>query len=320
MIITRTPFRVSFVGGGTDIADYYIANTGAVVSVAIDKFMYIIVNKRYDATIRISYTKTEIVNNVDEIEHPLVREELKLVGIDSGIEIVSIADIPAGTGLGSSSSFAVGLLNALYAYKGIKVDAEELAQQACRLEIDILGEPIGKQDQYIAAYGGFRYIQFNPDHTVLVEPLYYSRADELSKSLLLFRINGVRSGREILCEQKANIKNRLAEMRQMYLLARYLREELRKDIYTGRIGRYLHDNWELKKSLASGISTKLVDGYYDKARTAGAVGGKICGEGGNGYLLLYCPFERQDAVKAALGLPCTEVMFEPEGSKVIHVC
>jgi len=171
MIITRTPFRISFAGGGTDLAAFYRREAGAVVSTAIKKYMYITVNRRFDDTIRVSYSRTEIVGSVDEVQHPIVREALKLTGIEGGIEIVSIADIPSGTGLGSSSSFTVGLLNALYAYKGELKSAAELAEQACRIEIDIVGEPIGKQDQYIASHGGLCHIQFNPDESVFVSPI-----------------------------------------------------------------------------------------------------------------------------------------------------
>ena len=205
MIITRTPFRISFAGGGTDLREFYQSEYGAVVSTAINKYMYIIVNKRFTDAIRVSYyAKTEIVDCVDDIRHPLVREALRLVGVHQGIEVTSVADVHAGAGLGSSGSFTVGLLNALYAYKGILKSAEELARDACHIEIDVLGEPIGKQDQYIAAYGGFRYFQFNPDESVTTEPIIWSadRKDELSQKLLLLYTGDVHEASSILQEQK----------------------------------------------------------------------------------------------------------------------
>jgi D-glycero-alpha-D-manno-heptose-7-phosphate kinase len=200
MIITRTPFRISFAGGGTDLAAFYQRESGAVVSTAITKYMYITVNRRFDNTIRVSYARTEIAGSVEEIQHPIVKAALRLTGINGGIEIVSIADIPAGTGLGSSSSFTVGLLNALYAYQGILKSAQELAEQACHIEIDVIGEPIGKQDQYIAAYGGLCHIQFNPDESVFVNPVICGkdRKENLAKNLLLLYTGESRKANTIL--------------------------------------------------------------------------------------------------------------------------
>ncbi len=206
MIITRTPFRISFAGGGTDLSAFYRRESGAVVSTAISKYMYITVNRRFDDTIRISYSRTEIAGSVDEIQHPIVKAALKLTGISGGIEIVSIADIPAGTGLGSSSSFTVGLLNALYAYQGILKSAQELAEEACHIEIDMVGEPIGKQDQYIAAYGGMCHIQFNPDESVFVNPVICSKKcrEDMENNLLLLYTGDSRRANTILAEQSTN--------------------------------------------------------------------------------------------------------------------
>ena len=324
MIITRTPLRVSLVGGGTDLPDFYRLEPGAVVSTAINKYMYIVVNKRFDDTIRLSYSKTEIVKDIDQIQHPIVREALKLVGIDGGIEIVSIADIPAGTGLGSSGSFTVGLLNALYAYKGMLRSAEELAAEACHIEIGNLGEPIGKQDQYIAAYGGFRYFQFNPDEVVFTEPIILDEKTraELDRNLLLFYTGDTRQASTILGEQKANVgqgskTELLVKMRD---LAKDLKFELNNGCHPEVVGQFLGRNWELKKQLASGISNKTIDKYYEKGRSAGALGGKILGAGGGGFLLLYCPQEKQPQLKQALNdLSLVEFSLEPEGSKIIYV-
>jgi D-glycero-alpha-D-manno-heptose-7-phosphate kinase len=325
VIITRTPFRVSFVGGGTDLPDFYrLEPPGAVVSTAINKYMYIVVNKRFDGTIRISYSKTEIVKDAEQIQHSIVKEALKLTGITRGIEVVSIADIPAGTGLGSSSSFTVGLLNALYAYKGVLKSAEELAREACHIEIDILGEPIGKQDQYIAAYGGLRYIQFNPDETVFTEPIIYasrSRA-ELNQNLLLFYSGETREAGSLLREQKANIGqgNKLDLLKRMRDMAVELKNRLNNNSFPNVLGEFLHQGWQLKKQLSTGISNDRIDDYYKKALDAGALGGKILGAGGGGFLLVYCPKENQVKLQRALGdLPLTRIALEPEGSKIIYV-
>ncbi|MBT9133258.1 MAG: D-glycero-alpha-D-manno-heptose 7-phosphate kinase [Firmicutes bacterium] len=324
MIITRTPFRISFVGGGTDLPDFYRLEPGAVVSTAINKYMYVIVNKRFTDAIRVSYySKTEIVDSVDEIRHPLVREVLKLVGITRGIEIASIADVHAGAGLGSSSSFTVGLLNALYAYKGILKSAEELAKEACHIEIDILGEPIGKQDQYIAAYGGFRYIQFNSDETVLTEPIIWSKAnkEELAQNLLVLYTGDVREASSILREQKENTRqgNKVDLLKKLRDMAFELKGLLNNNASPDILGEFLHKGWMLKKQLASSISNNKIDEYYEKARSAGVLGGKILGAGGGGFLLLYCPKEKQPQVKEALNHRELDFSFEPEGSKIIYV-
>jgi len=324
VIITRTPFRVSFAGGGADLPDFYRVEPGAVVSTAINKYMYITVNKRFDDTIRVSYSRTEIVEDVAKIRHPIVREALKLVGIAEGIEIVSIADVPAGTGLGSSSSFTVGLLNALYAYKGMLKSAEELARDACRIEIEILGEPIGKQDQYIAAYGGLRHIQFNPDESVFVEMVMCPREykDELSRNLMLFYTGGCRDANTILLEQKANSQqpDKRAILTKMSDLALKVKHCLMNSSSLDTLGQLLHQGWLLKKKLAGSISNPQIDECYDRALDAGALGGKLLGAGGDGFLLLCCPLEKQSKVREALSpLTPMEFSFENEGSKIIYV-
>ena len=325
MIITRTPFRISFVGGGTDFPEFYRVESGAVVSTAINKYMYVVINQRFTDAIRISYyAKTEIVGRVDEIQHPIVREVLKLVGITKGIEIASIADVHAGAGLGSSSSFTVGLLNALYAYKGILKSAEELAREACHIEINILGEPIGKQDQYIAAYGGFRYIQFNPDETVFTEPIIWTKEpkEELAQNLLLLYTGDVREASSILREQKENTQqgDKMDCLRKLRDMALELKERLNDDASADIFGKTLHQGWLLKKQLASGISNDKIDECYEKALSAGALGGKVLGAGGGGFLLLYCPKQKQSQVKKVLDyLLDLKFSFEPEGSKIIYV-
>lgn len=324
MIISRTPLRVSFAGGGSDLSEYYKTGYGAVVSTAIDKYIYITVNKKFDDLIRVSYSQTEMVKSVDEVKHNIIREALKLVGIEKGIEVVYMGDIPlgsAGIGLGSSSSLAVGVLNALYAYKGEYATAERLASEACKIEIDILGHPIGKQDQYIAAYGGFNFIQFNRDETVYVDPIICKRKTKsrLNDNLMMFYTGIERVSSDILKEQKQKTKDNLAYLDNMVSLA----GEVRKCITDNSLNKFaeiLHEGWLYKKKLASGISTALIDDYYEKALRAGAIGGKILGAGGGGFLLLYCEKEHQNKVREQMsGLEEIPFSFEPQGSKIIYV-
>ena len=325
MIITRTPFRISFAGGGTDLPDFYRVEAGAVVSTAINKYMYVIVNQRFTDTIRVSYySRTELVDTVDDVKHPIVREALKLTGITEGIEIASIADVHAGAGLGSSGSFTVGLLNALYAYKGVLKSAEDLAKEACHIEIDILGEPVGKQDQYIAAYGGFRFFQFNPDETVITENIIWSaeKKDELVENLLVLYTGDDRAASTILQEQKQNTpqEDKMVRLRKLRDMAMEIKSRLSGDAPGDVLGETLRQGWLLKKQLASSISNDKIDKYYQEALDAGALGGKVSGAGGGGFLLLYCPQPKQAAVKEALSqLKELEFSLEPEGSKIIYV-
>jgi len=324
MIISRTPLRISFAGGGTDLAEFYEKEGGAVLSAAVDKYIFATVNKKFDEHIRVSYSETEIVERVDDLKHDLVREAMKLTGVDRGIEITTIADIPSsGTGLGSSSTFTVGLLNALHAYKGQHVPAEVLAREACRIEIEIVGEPIGKQDQYIAAYGGIQFIEFNRDGSVFVDPVIISKEmkDHLQDNLMLFYTGITRRANTILKEQKDNSgQNKLFELKALKQLAYDLREALQKKKSTDDFGCVLHEGWKIKKSLANGISNPEIDELYEKALKAGALGGKILGAGGGGFLLLYVPGERQAKVRESLSvLKETKFNFEPQGSKIIYV-
>lgn len=323
MIISRTPLRVSFAGGGTDLKAFYEFEPGTVTSTAINKYVYIAVNKKFDEKIRVSYSQTEIVNTVDDVRHDLVREAMRLTGVTKGIEITSIADIPsAGSGLGSSSSFTVGLLNALYAYRGEHKSPEALAQEACQIEINIVGEPIGKQDQYIAAYGGFKCIQFNPDESVFVDPIICSKETlkELEGNLMMFYTGLTRKSGTILAEQRKDSKNRLEMLRQMKSFAEELCDCIRANGSLDKFGAILHRNWNLKKQLANGISNSLIDHYYQKALDAGALGGKILGAGGGGFLLLYCEKENQYRAREALTeLKQTPFKFEPQGSKIIFI-
>jgi len=325
MIISRTPLRVSFAGGGSDLAAYYRHEPGAVLSTTIDQYIYITVNTKFDHQIRASYSVTEIVDHVDELRHQLIREALKLVGCDRGIEITSISDIPSqGTGLGSSSTYTVGLLNALYAYVGRVAGAERLARGASFIEIERCGAPIGKQDQYIAAFGGFQLIQFNPDETVFVDPVICRHETKvlLQRRLLMLYTGQTRQANAVLREQQANTerdKARRSSVRRMVELAYELRRALLDD-NLDVFGEGLHEGWLRKRELASGITSAQIDNWYERARAAGACGGKILGAGGGGFLLLYAPEERHPDILAALPeLRAIPLRFEPQGSKIIYV-
>ena len=322
MIISRTPLRVSLAGGGTDIADYYRTGFGAVVSSTIKKYVYVTVNKRFDDDIRVSYSKTEIVDSVDKVEHGLVRETLKKVGIRNGIEITTIADIPSkGTGLGSSSAITVGLLNALYAFKGFRASPKKLAEEACEIEIERLKEPIGKQDQYIAAYGGIQHIRFNADETVVLDPVICPAKTkrEIESHLMLFYTGKTRKAGDILSKQKGNSVANKEALDKMRDQAEQLFHDL-TSLQVPRLGEALRKGWELKKSLAKGISDSEIDKLYEKALGTGAVGGKITGAGGGGFLVLFVPPESHWAVRNALGgIRDFEFKLEPQGSKIIYV-
>jgi len=325
MIISRTPLRISFVGGGSDLPAFYQQEAGAVVSTAINKYIYITVNPKFDDRIRASYSRTEMVDHVDELKHELIREALKLVRIDRGIEITSISDIPSrGTGLGSSSTYTVGLLNALYAYRNYFAGAERLAREACIIEIERCGKPIGKQDQYIAAYGGFRFIRFNFDGSVFVDPIVCApeTRERLQEGLLMLYTGLVRSADDILREQSHNTQNdeeKRASLRQMVGLAEQMREALLRNDLDG-FGEVLHAGWTEKRKLASGITKPCIDEWYERARAHGAIGGKILGAGGGGFLLLYAPPELHPEICEALSeLRPIDFGFSPEGSKLIYV-
>ena len=322
MIISRTPLRVSFAGGGTDMHDYYSSGFGAVTASAIKRYMYVTVNKRFEDDIRVSYSKTEIVPSLDALEHGIVRECLRKVGIRSGIEVTTIADIPSkGTGLGSSSALTVGLLNALYAFKGYRASPKKLAEEACEIEIHTLGEPIGKQDQYIAAYGGLQHFRFNADETVLIDPVVCPAKTkrDIEQHLMLFFTGRSRNARTILSVQKNNTKAKKETLDVMRDQAVRIYEDL-VSLQVDKMGDVLREGWELKKSLAEGISDPEIDALMDKALKAGAVGGKITGAGGGGFLVLFVPPEKQWGVRNALvGLKEVEFKIEPQGSRIIYV-
>lgn len=325
MIISRTPLRISFVGGGSDISSFYSHEPGAVITTAINKYVYIAVNNQFDGRIIVNYSKTEIVRKVSDIKNNLVREALSLTGVKGGIHITSIADIPSeGTGMGSSSSYVVGLLNALYAFQGKHVNAEKLAREACKIEIDILKKPIGKQDQYIAAYGGLQHMQFNSDDGVYVDPIICKAETKrlLEKRLLLFYTGITRSADTILAKQTTNMareKTKRAIMNKMVSLAKKMRHTLRKD-KLDTFGEMLHENWILKTQMADSVTNDKIDKWYTAARKNGAIGGKLLGAGGGGFLLFYAPEEKRAKIIDALSmLTYQEFALEPQGSKIVFV-
>ncbi len=320
MIITQTPLRISLAGGGTDFAGFYTREDGCVLSTAIDRYVYVIVKERFDDLVYVNYSRKEIVERIDDLKHELVREAMRVTGVLDGVEITTLADIPSeGSGLGSSSSLTVGLLNALHAYRGDPRPAEELAAEACRIEIDVLGKPIGKQDQYIAAYGNLRLFRFAADGSVGGQPLQLSDAARrrLSANLLLFYTARTRRSADILVEQRDSIAARMESLRAMKAQADTARQLLESG-QLDEVGRLLDRAWQVKKTLASRISDAELDAMYAAGIEAGALGGKICGAGGGGFLLLYCPAERQEDVRQALSA-YREMPFalERDGSKVI---
>lgn len=323
MIISRTPLRMSFVGGGSDLPAFYRRRAGAVVSTAIDKYVYVNVNRKFDDGIRIAYSRNEEVADVSQIEHRLVRASMEQMQLRGGVEITTIADIPSrGTGLGSSSTFTVGLLNALNAFVGKHASAERLAAESCDIEIVRCGEPIGKQDQYAAAYGGFNLIEFEPDDRVVVSPIICrpETVAAIECSCLIFYTGITRSASELLQRQSAEVasSDRKHEvLGRMVDLAHALRNEIQSNNVSA-FGEILHENWMLKKSLVNGITTGVIDQWYDTARRAGAIGGKILGAGAGGFLMFFAPPARHDGIREALSeLRHIPVRFEPLGSRII---
>ena len=325
MIISRTPLRVSFLGGGSDLPAYYRRHGGAVLSTAIDQSVYVTVSRKFDNAVRVSYSRTEEVAHARDVAHPLVREALAMLGIDGGIEITSIADIPAkGTGLGSSSSFTVGLLNALHAHCGRHVPAEKLAAECCAIEIERCGEPIGKQDQYAAAFGGFNFIRFHGDERVEVNKVVCAPAviGGIQERLLFFYTGITRSASELLLRQSQDMAADACKQKGMADMVR-LAETAYADLCAGKLaslGEMLDDAWRIKKRMTDGISNTLVDDAYAAAIKAGAAGGKLLGAGGGGFLMLYAEPERHDTIRRALtALRETPFRFAAHGSSIIFV-
>lgn len=319
MIITQTPLRIGLVGGGTDFPDYYREHGGRVLNAAIDKYVYVIVKQRFDNDIYVNYSTKEIVSRVEDLQHDLVREAMHMAGVRGGVEITTLADIPsAGSGLGSSSSVTVGLLHALFAYQGQQITAAELAERACTIEIDRCRKPIGKQDQYAAAFGGICDIHFGPGDKVVVDPV---RLDapirrRLQGELMLFFTGITRSADTILGEQTANVGDRIPQLDQLRDLAGEAVDGLRSGEVSA-LGTALCKGWQAKRALASGVSNTQIDEAVDAALEAGATGAKVTGAGGGGFLLVACPPEHQRAVRGRLEhMKELPIKLEPLGSRV----
>ena len=321
MIITQTPLRIGLLGGGTDLPGYYREHGGRVLNCAIDKYIYVIVKQRFDDDIYVNYSKKEIVSRVEDLEHELVREAMRMTGVMTGVEITTLADIPSagGSGLGSSSAVTVGLLHALFAYQGRQVSAEELADRACTIEIERCGKPIGKQDQYIAAYGGIRDIRFGPGEDVVAEELGLSVPERwaLQHQLMLFYTGITRSANSILAEQNANITATCPQLQLLCDLAGFAVDRLREGDVDA-LGAAVRESWEAKRKLASGVSSNQIDDAVSRALDAGASGAKLTGAGGGGFLLVICPVERQRAVRQSLaGMQELPIKLDRLGSRVV---
>ncbi len=323
MIITRTPFRISFSGGGSDLPAFYKKEPGIVLSTSIDKYMLIAIHPFFDPQkIQLKYSRTELVTKQSDIQHPILKQVLTQFKL-KGVDINSIADIPAGTGLGSSSSFTVGLLHTINAYLGKYVSAEQLAEAACDIEINKLGEPIGKQDQYAAACGGLNLVTFYPDETVNVEKIIMNtqKKKELEDNLLMIFTGDTRSASNILRTQQknSNQKARFENIKKMTLLSKDLKKALEKNNLAD-FGKILHEGWVLKKSLAGKISNDFIDGIYAKGLKAGAEGGKLLGAGAGGFILFYVEKQNQAKFRKAMAAYRElKFKFDDFGSKVIYV-
>lgn len=327
MVISKTPLRASLFGGGSDFKEYFENSTigyGSVLSAALDQHVYITVNKKFDDMIRVVYNGNELVDSLDKVKHNIIREALKLVQIDKGIEVIYTADLPlsgAGIGLASSSALAVGVLNALHAFKGEYVPPQQLAKEACYIEIECLGQKIGIQDQYAVACGGFNQYRFMNNGAVSVVPavLNLDTRDRLFKHLMLFFTGSTRDSREILKEQVSTIHEKRLMLDDLVHTVDTVFEEIAKgniDI----VGRQLKRTWQIKKKFAKGVSNDEIDNMYAKAIKAGAIGGKILGAGGGGFLLLYVPYNKQENVRCILS-DYREVPFhvDYQGSRIVFV-
>ncbi len=322
MIITRTPFRVSFAGGGSDISDFYEKYGGCVLSTSINRYCYISIHPYFnDRYTLLKYSENELVDDLSQIRHRIFKCVLSDARLH-GVEITSTADVPGGTGLGSSSTFTVGLLNTVSCYQGKYLSKGALAARACRVEIEELGNPIGKQDQYAAAFGGLNFIRFHSDGDVSVSPVVMQGAAyrQLQKNLVMFYTGEMRSANDILSEQKKNCseEDKAASLRQMCALAEEMRCSLEKNDLSG-FGALLNEGWRLKRTLASGISNPVIDEAYETALANGALGGKLLGAGGGGFLLFYCPPERQERLSVALRMRPFPFSFEKDGTSVVYI-
>jgi D-glycero-alpha-D-manno-heptose-7-phosphate kinase len=324
MIISRTPFRISYVGGGTDLRSYYKDGFGQVLSSTMNKYLYVVVKKQIgivEFKYRINWSKTEFRNKIEDIEHPIVREALKLFNIDYPIEITTFADIPANTGLGSSSAFAVGLVHALSALEGKMITKYDLAMKAASIEVEILKRTMGKQDHFASAYGGFNIFTFNSDDTVKVEPVFYKKEviNKLEKNLILFYTKVKRDASEILKSQEKETENKRYILTKMRDMVPILENILSKGSELNLFGKILDEGWILKQSLTGDISSLEINNYYKKAIEAGALGGKLLGAGGGGFLLFYVePQHRQKLINVLSELYYIDVNFDYGGSRITY--
>ncbi len=322
MIITKTPFRISFCGGGSDIADFYKEYGGCVLSTSINRYMYIMIHPYFsEKKTALKYSQNEIVEDIRDIEHSIFRCVLNEMNI-RGVEICTTADVPSGTGLGSSSSFTVGLLHTLYCYQGKYVSKAKLAKEACEIEINKLGNPIGKQDQYASAFGGLNFISFHKDDTVSVEPIIAKTKTlkELQDNLIMFYTGVKHDANKILSEQKRNMRKTVSKSNlfQMCNLANEMKCALEKDELSD-FGNLLNEGWIRKRELSGSISNPIIDELYNAALRNGASGGKLLGAGGGGFLLFYCPQEKQEQLQTALGLKSFDFAFEHDGSSIVYI-
>jgi D-glycero-alpha-D-manno-heptose-7-phosphate kinase len=324
MIISRTPYRISFVGGGTDLRSFYMNEPGKVISTSIDKYLYVVVKRQIgivEYKYRINWSKVEFKNEIDEIEHPIVREALKKLNINFPVEITTFADIPANTGLGSSSTFSVGLLHALYALKGEMVTKYKLAQEAAEIEIEILGRTMGKQDHFAAAYGNLNIFTFNSNETVNVEPVFYQEEiiNQIQGNIILFYTNLKRDASEVLTSQNKATQSKFDVLCRMKNLVEPMSEIFSKGKNIHEFGEILHEGWELKKSLTENITNVEIEDYYTKARKAGAIGGKLLGAGGGGFLLIYAEKQNHDKIINSLnGLYNFQPKFDSGGTRITY--
>ncbi len=323
MIISRTPFRISFAGGGSDMPSFYRREIGAVVSTTIDKYMYLAIHPFFDKEkIQLKYSKTELVDAIQDIKHPIFREVLSHYNL-KGVDLNSIADVPAGTGLGSSSAFTVGLLNVIKAYLNRAISCERLAELACDVEMNKVSSLIGKQDQYASAYGGLNFISFYGDESVNVEKIIMKPEvkKQLQDNLLMIYVGGKHSANDILKEQQEGMNSSVEfNLQKQMVRQAYELKSLLENNNIDDFGRFLHEGWLMKKNLARGISNGYIDEIYSRGIQAGALGGKLLGAGGAGFILFYCPFEKQDYFqKKMIDLHELKFGFETGGSKIIYM-
>ena len=324
MIISRTPFRISFVGGGTDLRSFYKVDQGQVLSSSIDKYIYVVIKRQVgivENRYRINWSKVEFCNEIDEIEHPIVREALRFFNIDFPIEISTFSDIPGSTGLGSSSAFCVGLVHALYALQGKYASKHTIASEAGNIEVDILKRTMGKQDHFASAYGNLNVFTFNSDESVNVEPVFYDSKirNKLEANLMLFYTKITRNASDVLESQDKATEDKRSVLGKMRNLVNPLRDVLAGEQDITRFGEILHEGWLLKKSITNDISSSMIDAYYEKALKAGAVGGKLLGAGGGGFLLFYVEPKNQIKVRDALKeLFCLDVKLDNGGTRITY--